>query len=319
MIPNDLPLSGGGSKTIGKRGFVTIATGDQKYYELALNLLRSYRVNGNSSVPFALLCDRDCPIAREFDDMVLLPEPNCSYLDKLSLYQYIPYEETIFIDADALIMGDADVLWQDFQEMDDFSAYGWTLPLDSPHGWFFYDGMGELQSQLSYSVHMHGGLYYLRKTERCRQIFAKAMEYAKDYHKYSFANFKNPADEPVLALAMVVSGGKPCPKRERIAFVPGCNWNISISREGKIKVKGMPANPVIVHFGNKNIPCFLYQWQLAIVNNKYVNKKSTLPGYKVLAIRLQALPFDANIFIRKLSRRIIPQSLMRTLKGLLKR
>ena len=41
------------------RGFVTIATGDEQYYRIAANLLRSYRFFSASPMPFALICDRE--------------------------------------------------------------------------------------------------------------------------------------------------------------------------------------------------------------------------------------------------------------------
>lgn len=39
------------------QGFITLAVGSRMYYQLAANLLDSYRKNGNCSAPFAILCD----------------------------------------------------------------------------------------------------------------------------------------------------------------------------------------------------------------------------------------------------------------------
>lgn len=303
---------------LGKRGFVTIATGKQKYYDLARNLLRSYRANGNSTVPFALLCDRDCSVAREFDDFVLISEPYCSYLDKLQLYKYAPYEETIFIDADALIVGGTDILWTDFGRMDDFSCYGRTLSLDSHDGWFFYEDMGNLKSQIPFCVSMHGGLYYLRKTDRCSRIFEKAKEFEEDYHSYTFANFRNPADEPVLALSMAVNACEPCPQKDRIVFIPSYDGAVSASPRGRVKVQGRVVEPVILHFGNRNLPSFLYQCQLATANNKIENKADALPAKQRLAIRLRCLPFDTKVFGKRVLKKILPRSVIDKLKGFLK-
>lgn len=54
-----------------KRGFVTVATGNEYYYKLARNLLRSYRIF-NFKYPFAILCDRNNKYTEEFDDVVIL-------------------------------------------------------------------------------------------------------------------------------------------------------------------------------------------------------------------------------------------------------
>ncbi|MBE6790832.1 MAG: hypothetical protein E7535_06555 [Ruminococcaceae bacterium] len=40
------------------RGFVTLATGNVKYYNMALNMLNSFRIH-NPDVPFAIVCDRE--------------------------------------------------------------------------------------------------------------------------------------------------------------------------------------------------------------------------------------------------------------------
>ena len=44
------------SKTI---GFFTVATGDEHYYKIAANLLRSYRRFTPEPLPFAILADRE--------------------------------------------------------------------------------------------------------------------------------------------------------------------------------------------------------------------------------------------------------------------
>ena len=57
------------------RGFVTIATGDEQYYRIAANLLRSYRFFSASPMPFALICDRENEYSAEFDHTIILKDP----------------------------------------------------------------------------------------------------------------------------------------------------------------------------------------------------------------------------------------------------
>ena len=89
------------------KGFVTIATGDEKYYKLAFNLLRSYKLRavGENILPFAIICDRKNKYTEYFDDIIILPETETtrSFMDKLFLYRYTPYEETLFVDADSYL------------------------------------------------------------------------------------------------------------------------------------------------------------------------------------------------------------------------
>lgn len=55
-----------------RQGFVTIATGDERYYHMALNLLHSYRQNCSQPMRFALIADRHNAFTEEFDDVVIL-------------------------------------------------------------------------------------------------------------------------------------------------------------------------------------------------------------------------------------------------------
>ena len=81
------------------RGFVTIATGDALYYQLAGNLLASYKLYTDSPYPFAILCDRKNEITEQFDDVVIFPDAKRNYFDKFELLIRAPYDETIFIDG----------------------------------------------------------------------------------------------------------------------------------------------------------------------------------------------------------------------------
>ena len=96
------------------KGFVTIATGDKRYFEIARNLLYSYRQFCSINYPFTIICDQENEYTKEFDEVILLDKAYCSYLDKLKLYDYLPYDDTIFIDADSLAYGDLDKWWDIF-------------------------------------------------------------------------------------------------------------------------------------------------------------------------------------------------------------
>lgn len=113
-----------------KRGFVTVATGSEKYYILAANLYVSYKVCGSGRYPFALICDRENMFSDKFEDVIQVQDSSSSTVDKL-LMRYSPYDENIFIDADSLVLSDIDDLWTIFEFEDDVSAFGKSLPLDS--------------------------------------------------------------------------------------------------------------------------------------------------------------------------------------------
>lgn len=89
------------------RGFVTLATGNEKYYKMAVNMLHSFKVH-NPKAKMAILCDRENEYTDEFDDAVILENVNGNYKDKFRLLVDSPYEESIFIEPDCLIYHNLD-------------------------------------------------------------------------------------------------------------------------------------------------------------------------------------------------------------------
>ncbi|MEH7495905.1 hypothetical protein, partial [Neobacillus niacini] len=192
-----------------KRGFITIATGKEKYYLLARNLLFSYRQFSKDPLPFGIITDKENEYTKEFDDVVIMSDSSFSYMDKLKLYRYSPYEETIFIDADSLAYKDLNTYWDYFHDASDFSCFGSIHDINSKSGWFYNEGLGKYKDKVSFIPNFNGGIYYLRKTPLCASVFEKAINIANNYSDYSFKMFDKPADEPVLALSMALHNCKP--------------------------------------------------------------------------------------------------------------
>ena len=193
------------------RGFVTIATGKDRYYRLAQNLLASYRLfaRGHDSAPFAIICDRTNDVTARFDDVVVMSDPSRSYNDKLRLLDLAPYDETIFIDADCLAYRDLNSWWDLFANASDFSCFGSVLPMDSDDGWFKIADVGEYADAVGQCLDFQGGVYFLRKGDGLRR-FGETVEHIREhYHDYRFRYFVDPADEPIFALAMAVHGMTP--------------------------------------------------------------------------------------------------------------
>lgn len=243
-------------------GFFTVATGDEHYYKIAVNLLRSYRQFSLKPLPFAILADRENAFTKEFDKTVILSNPTRSYLDKLSLYEHLPYDISVFIDADCLAYGDLNVIFDHFRDGDDFCCYGRVLPLEDKTGWFNYEDLGELQSRVSYCVGLHGGIYYIRRTPKAAEVFETAKQIARDYEKFSFkGRFSTPGDEPILALSMALTGCRPIPFRpEGIC----CYWeyedhmDLNIAK-GRAVVRKNGQQTHLVHWGTRFTRQLLYE------------------------------------------------------------
>ena len=204
------------------RGFVTIATGAERYFDIAKNLVWSYRQFASVKYPFAIICDRENEYTAEFDDVLLLKKAYCNYLDKLQLYEYLPYDETIFIDADSLAYGDLDEWWDIFKDADDFSLFGYAWEdLKSGRGWFVPDGTGKFKNKITFIPDFNGGIYYMRRSEKCKRVFELANYFADNFSQYRFNGFTSPADEPCLALAMAIERCMPLDIHEKgLVFAP---------------------------------------------------------------------------------------------------
>lgn len=191
------------------RGFITLATGRDMYYEFAKNLLLSYKLFCDDPYPFAIMSDRENEVTAMFDDVVILENPTVSYFDKFELLTRAPYDETIFIDSDCLAYADLNDFWKYFADADDFSAAGTNYPLDSARGLFNYEEIGAYRDRVSCKPDIHGGLYFIRRGETCNAIYKDSCYIAEHYNEFKWPDFCAPnADEPVLCLAMAANGCK---------------------------------------------------------------------------------------------------------------
>lgn len=262
------------------RGFVTIATGQERYYELARNLLYSYRLFASVKYPFAIICDKKNRYIEEFDDVILMDKACCNYLDKLQLYKYLPYDETIFIDADSLAYGDLDAWWEIFKEADDFSLFGYAWKdLNSGRGWFIPRGLKEYQDKVSFIPDFNGGIYYMRRSETCKEVFRLANFFASHFKDYEFSDFTTPADEPCLALGMAIQNCHPLDILEGgLAFAPSkkqIDLDITIPKAyyWRSKERGYHVN--LVHWSNYRTKLALYRFEVEKMN--YLLRGTNIP------------------------------------------
>ena len=253
------------------KGFITIATGKDEYYELAYNLLRSYRYFCKNPLPFTLLADRENDYAKYFDNVIIFSNgATNSYLDKLELGNYLPYDINIFIDADCLAYGDLNTLFDTFNKANDFSAFGRVLPLDDETGWFEYKNLGELQDKVSYVVGLHGGIYYLKKGDLVQEVCNQAKLLVPNYYKYKFkGKFDTPGDEPLIALSMALNQCHPIPFDLKSIC---CYWEyldkmkIDISKGEAFIGDVLNISTNLVHWGTRYTRKLKYQEQVELLN-----------------------------------------------------
>lgn len=251
------------------KGFITVATGNEQYYKIAQNLLRSYRFTTKEPLPFAILCEEENEYTKEFDVVKVYSEATRSYLDKLEMFDLLPFDINIFIDADCLVFNDINRLFDIFENGDDFCCYGRVLPLDDKTGWFEYDNLNDdLKSQIDYVVGLHGGIYYMRRTEKTKKVLDDAKTFSKNYADYKFkGKFQTPGDEPVVALSMAINKCKPI-THDLSSII--CWWehennfDLDISK-GVALCKNNGINTDIIHWGTRFTRSIPYLKQLSIL------------------------------------------------------
>ena len=262
------------------KGFVTIATGDERYYRMARTLLRSYRQTSKVPVRFAVIADRENKYTAEFDDVVILENPENSWMDKLRLLECCPYDENIFIDADCLIYQDINFFWGLFDGADDFSCFGKALPMDSREGWFTSEAAQVYP--IRFITHLHGICYFIRKGAAVKKMTELCGQIVQNYGAVQYKGFNDKlADEPVFALAMAVLDLKPIERKpEYYCFVPFATKFQSNYFTKEVSFENPKDGKVerccIVHWGNLNTKKARYLVDAKTVDTLEAGKKRSL-------------------------------------------
>ncbi len=194
-------------KIVAKEGYLTLAVGDKKYLEMALNLALSIKLKDHR--PICLLHDKDKipeKYQQYFNRLIKIqPEDlivGCT--NKIKLFKYSPFEKTLFIDADSLLIkNDIDFFWNELKKYH-FTVQG-TKKIEG--SW----GPIEIKSYISkmhlpYLYITNSGIMYFDKSEISKKVFNKMnYYYAYERDKVSW-QFKGVAgqyqDEPIISTAM---------------------------------------------------------------------------------------------------------------------
>lgn len=253
------------------KGFITIATGKEEYYEIAYNLLKSYKANTASPLPFAILCDRENEYTRHFDDVIILQSPFFSYLDKINLLNHIPYQETIFIESDCLIYDDVNLLFDLFKNATDFSIIGKENPLDGNRGWFKITEAGKYAENISFIPSFHSGFFFMRNTsDVCRTMYDICMDIFNHYENYNIGGNRKTLDDKLLAVSMASTSCRTV-KDQGHKICIYCKNRLRINMYKKILLckspqSGLWEQSYICHFGSSRTKSAIYRREIRNLN-----------------------------------------------------
>ena len=286
-----------------QKGFVTLATGKDHYYQLAANLLESYIFSTDSNrMPFAIICDRENEYTKNFDKVVLINNPSNSYMDKIEMLNLAPFEENIFIDADSLVYKDINDLFPVFDGLNGVRFIGRKLPLNTTVGWFRYDDIGDYKEEIKFIPSFHGGVFYFKNDSLTKEIYAMAKQICIDYSKYKFAEFEKPADEPIFALCTAVLQVEPIENNtvanHTVIFAPGHKFKCDILKHKLKKTKALggirikPEDYKILHWQNKNTHGIRYKKEVKKLMNRNNSAKCFLVEAEYILKRICGLSLD---------------------------
>jgi hypothetical protein len=187
-----------------RRGILTLAHGEARYYRMAKYLARS--LDQHSRVfPRAIITDsRDEALLGLYHRTVpLRADYGRGFAQKLFLDAYSPFEETLFIDADSLNVRNLEAIWHSFSS-ESFSIMGVCI-----RDGYWYGDVGRLLAtlQLDHLPYFNSGAIYFRNDDRAHAVFREARGLAAQYDRLGLARSRGEAaDEPLFAIAMARHG-----------------------------------------------------------------------------------------------------------------
>lgn len=249
-----------------ERAVLTLAVGKPVYFQMAVNLARSFRVwHRHSNIKFVLATDLPerlpmdlCHISRI---QLQAGQHGSGFSPKLHLDRISPARETLFLDADCLCAGSLENVFESFKKWD-VSVIG----REETAGELFGDIAERCRAVgVSWAPRFCGGLYYFKKSAVSAKIFDKARELEERYDELGLAPLRGvPNEEPLIGLAMALADQHPIPengtiKAEPMFFSGKTELNVFAGHARLFNSPGVPvphpewkipaeARPIVVHF-----------------------------------------------------------------------
>ncbi len=188
-------------------GVITLAYGIPKYIEMAKTLARSLRLH-SPDIPRAIVTDTqdDGELIELFDDIIPLRKEYGSNLrQKLHLDKYSPYEKTVYIDSDCIVVRDINFIFELLKDRS-FSVPGENLLRQGYKDSFIDVDFVLTHFGLEALPQFNGGLLYFSKSETANLVFDTARDILNDWKKLSFSEWRSdgPNDERIFAIAMTL-------------------------------------------------------------------------------------------------------------------
>jgi hypothetical protein len=161
-------------------GYIVLASGPRQYIEMAINLAASIKVM-DPERPICLVHDAGAdlpPGARAlFDDFAsLIPDPLYpNVMNKIRLFDLSPYERTMYVDADCLLVRRNVDVWWDMASTNYFSITGDKRTSGEWKGFRIEDVLR--QEDAEYLIQMNAGVFYFDRSSQAQDFFQGLNEF----------------------------------------------------------------------------------------------------------------------------------------------
>ncbi len=299
------------------KGLITIATGKKHYYEIAANLLKSYRLYSQDPLPFAIIAEEENEFTALFDDVVITNESTHSFMDKFLLMKLCPYDETVFFDADSIAYGDLNSYFDFFKNATDFSAVGINADLSDNNGaWYNIDDIGEYGKKISYKCRVHAGVMFIRKSDSLEKLYNDSMEIFSNYSKLHFISYERSYDECILGISMPLNNMKCVHENPTmLAAYPCLSYLDADILHDRLTYEtewaGRTDKGILLHFGTFHTFEPLYRFNIESLEMK-INKKElsfwdTLLYDKKLKLKFMTVCYQIKRFYRRIINKLLRQ------------
>ena len=178
------------------RGVLTLAFGKPRFLEQVKSLGRSLQLHA-PEIRTAIVTDSRDPELKELFTQVILyrPEFGSSVRQKLHLNFYTPFDETLFIDSDCLVLGNLERFWRAFAGQT-FGVPGFEFIARGEADPYLDVDFALDHFELSKLPKFNGGTYYFDNSDRAARFFSTARELLANWKQLRFTEFRRdgPAD-----------------------------------------------------------------------------------------------------------------------------
>ncbi len=234
---------------LNKRGIITIAVG-KKYVNQAKYLARSCMLNSPHTIRAAIT---DLPdLLSDYYDIII--PWNCDedpFSIKTRLYEFSPFNNTLFLDADSLVFNSVDPYFK-FLESNHYVYHG----NKTNDGQWYFDIKKTCQTiNTSWIPIINSGMFLFDKSETAKNIFDTAYYYFTNHKKEGidipFFRGTYYPDEPSIAISLAINKIEPVDDFGRFSrtLIDATSININvIKRIARFIKDGKFVYPHVVHF-----------------------------------------------------------------------